>query len=775
MIARKHGTSLIGASSTKLVITLGTKLGTMLALAFLLSACSKMPSRLESELKPKSAAAKPEPTKPSTIAVDVNDGGPIVLTTSKARFEVLPDGYVKATLLKDGQKLSLDDPSVGTPADSDFVQIVGKNGAAKNEDVHFTLDFQQAQVHEAIGKMGAGKRIEIPARPLGPSGTELQRVLALEVYDNFPNILLSAVEYKNAGASEVVIQKSVNQRRRLSARAADAAAKPWEMWSFHGSSYDWGKDDVVKLTPAFYQPNLMGEMVKGGYGGGIPVVAFWTRQVGEAVGHVETIPISAAIPAKVGGDGRVNVEVDYAADITLKPGETYSTPRSFVSVFAGDFYEPLRIWSSVLQKEGWDLPKPSSEAYNVSWCGWGYEENVTPAQMLGTIPKLKEMGIKWVTLDDRWFDTYGDWNPRPDNFPGDSIKKMTDDFHKEGMLAQIWWLPLAVEDGEGKYESHKYSLSKVAQEHPEWLILDKNGKHAHMTRGLAVLCPAVPEVRAYHKQLTEKFIRDWGFDGNKLDNIYSVPQCFNPAHHHKSPQDSVNAMGDIYKEIFQTTRAIKPQSVTQSCPCGTPPSLAWLPFMDQAVTADPVGAVQVRRRIKMYKALLGPESAVYGDHVELSAMTRVGNDYREHGDDFASTIGAGGVVGTKFVWPDPGPKFKDVNLTAAKEERWKKWIGLYNEKMLSKGEFRDLYVTGYDTPEGYAIAKDDKMYYAFFASSASPWKGEVELRGLKPGKYRVNDYSENKDLGTVEASADGVAKLPAEFNEHLLLEVSSQP
>ena len=72
-------------------------------------------------------------------------------------------------------------------------------------------------------------------------------------------------------------------------------------------------------------------------------------------------------------DGRVDAEVDYAANITLKPGETYSTPRSFVSVFAGDFYEPLRIWSSVLQKEGWELPKPSSEAYNVSWCGWGYE------------------------------------------------------------------------------------------------------------------------------------------------------------------------------------------------------------------------------------------------------------------------------------------------------------------------------------------------------------------------------------------------------------------
>src|SRR5262249_34616803 len=143
-----------------------------------------------------------------------------------------------------------------------------------------------------------------------------------------------------------------------------------------------------------------------------------------------------------------------------------------------------------------------------------------------------------------------------------------------------------------------------------------------------------------------------------------VPACYNPAHHHKSPQDSVNAMGEVYKVIFQTTRAIKPYSVTQACPCGTPPSLAWLPFIDQAVTADPVGAVQVRRRIKMYKALLGPESAVYGDHVELSAMSRAGKDHwKEFGTDFASTIGTGGVVGTKLVWPDPGPRFKAVALT----------------------------------------------------------------------------------------------------------------
>jgi alpha-galactosidase len=735
----------------------------MAPLALMLAACSNPP-------KPAAplGASKPEVTRPSEIKVNMNSGGPIILTTSAAEFQLRPAGYVQASLLKNGQKFSLDEPRPGAPEDSDFIRLAGK-------DLHFTLDFGGARVLEAAGKMGVGKRVEIPARPLGPSGIELECVLAIEVYDQFPNMLLSSVAYKNTGAKELRIDTSVNQRRRLNAKLADTAMEPWDMWSFHGSSYDWGKDDVIRITPGFSQPNVFGEAVKGGYGGGVPVVAFWTRQVGEAVGHVETIPIEASIPVKVADDGRVNTRVEYPANVTLRPGETYSTPRSFLSVYDGDFYEPLRMWSSVLQKEGWTLPKPSSEAYNVSWCGWGYEFNVTPAQMVGTIPKLKEMGIKWATLDDRWFDSYGDWNPRKDTFPDASIKKMTDDFHRQGMLVQLWWLPLGVEDGEGKWESHKYVVSQIAKEHPEWLILDKNGKHARMTRGLAALCPAVPEVRAYHKQLTEKFIRDWGFDGSKLDNIYSVPECYNPAHHHKSPQDSVNAMGEIYKEIFETTRALKPQSVTQACPCGTPPSLAWLPFIDQAVTADPVGAVQVRRRIKMYKALLGPESAVYGDHVELSAMTKVGNDWKEHGDDFASTIGTGGVVGTKFVWPDPGPKFQAVNLTSQKEEHWKKWIGIYNDKMLSKGDFRDLYITGYDVPEAYAIAKGGRMYYAFFAPSDAPWKGEVELRGLSSGKYHVTDYTDGKDFGPVEAGANGVAKLPADFKDHLLLEVSAQP
>ena len=715
--------------------------------------------------KPQSGPAT-APSRPSEIKVTVSDGGPVVIQTATAEFQLLPSGYLEGALLKDGKKLTLDQPAVGTPGDSDYVVSGGK-------DIHFTLDFAQAKVLESQGKLGRGKRVEIPARPLAPGSGTLQRTLILEAYDDMPNVVLSSLEHRNAGSSDFQLDQVVAQSHRFDAALADPQAAPYEMWSFHGSSRQWGEDDVVKITRSFSRPNVMGEALKTGFGGGIPVVAVWTGSVGEAIGHVETLPLSLSLPVKVEKDGRVTAAMTIPANTVLKPGQTYSTPRSFLAVYSGDFYEPLRTWSSILGKEGWEIPKPSSEAYNVSWCGWGYEFNVTPAQMLGTIPKLKEFNIKWATLDDRWFDTYGDWNPRSDTFPGDSIQKMTDEFHKNGELVQLWWLPLGVEDGQGKWESHKYIVSKVVKDHPDWLILDKNGKHARMTRDLAALDPSLPEVQAYYKQLTEKFIRDWGFDGSKLDNIFSVPACYNPAHHHKSPQESVNAMGEVYKVIFQTTRALKPNSVTQSCPCGTPPSLAWLPFMDQAVTADPVGAVQVRRRIKMYKALLGPESAVYGDHVELSGMSRVGDHWSEHGADFASTIGTGGVVGTKFVWPSPGPKFQPVALTSQKEEHWKKWIDIYNNKMLSKGTFRDLYVTGYDVPEGYAIEKDGKMYYAFFtADPAKSWQGDLHLRGLEPGTYRVLDYADGKELGTVQAGQDKVATLKADFKDHLLLEVS---
>ena len=712
----------------------------------------------------KKASEQPQVKQSSVKVLPASgDAAPWIMETSTSEFDIASNGSLKSFLLKDGKRLSIDSADAKDNA-SDVVQI-----HAKSVD-----DFKLAgtpQVSDANGKLGAlGKRVEFTSKS---ASTGMEKKVAVEVYDDFPNMAIVSTAYKNAGSSDVTLDKLRTQQHVLDASLADGAAQPYQMWLFQGASIDWGKDEILPISANYSAKNVMGAPVNQGHGGGVPVNAFWTKSVGVAIGHIETLPMVLDMPIGVGKDKRVNTAIEIDNPATLKPGESFSTPRTFVAVYGGDFYEPLRMYSEALQKEGWTLPKPNAQDYGIAWCGWGYEFNVTPADMTGTIPKLKELGIHWATLDDRWFDTYGDWNPRKDTFPDDSIKKMVQDFHQQGIKAQIWWYPLVVEDGTGRWESHKYVTAEVVKEHPDWLILDKDGKPGKSFRDLATLCPAVPEVQEYMKKMTEKFIKDWDFDGHKLDNIYSVPACYNPKHHHKSPQDSIRAMADVYKIIYQTTRALKPDSVTQICPCGTTPNIAWLPYMDQAVTADPVGGVQVRRRIKVYKALLGPASAVYGDHVELSEMTPVGKGgWSEHGQDFASTLGTGGVLGTKFTWPDKNPKFKRVALTSEKEEHWKKWTALYNDKMLSDGDFRDLYVYGYDNPEAYAVEKNGTMYYAFFAKdSRTEYKGSIELRGLAPGKYRVVDYVNDKELGTIDGTSP---TLETSFTGHLLVQAAKE-
>jgi alpha-galactosidase len=152
---------------------------------------------------------------------------------------------------------------------------------------------------------------------------------------------------------------------------------------------------------------------------------------------------------------------------------------------------------------------------------------------------------------------------------------------------------------------------------------------------------------------------------------------------------------------------------------------------------------------------MGPSAPYYGDHVELS----------DGGTDFASSVGVGAVIGTKFTWP-PGAAERDrYDLTPEREATWKRWFEIYTTKMLPKGSYRgELYDLGFDRPEAHAIAKDGNLYYAFYAES---WSAPVELRGLGEASYRVFDYVNDVELGSVRGPK---AEVPVEFQGSLLVE-----
>src|SRR5258706_1727498 len=431
-------------------------------------------------------ARKPQ----SAIASSVDPTG-FRVTTPAAELLLNSSGYLRASLKLNGQLLTLDDPQ-----NQSGQQVT----SGTDEESDFVLDLANAKVSDAAGKLGPlGKRVEFTGKS---ANTSLEETLTLEVYDDFPSLALLSATLRNTAAKDVSIENFSLQTHRFDAHLADDRSAPHQMWSFFGSSLKWGKDDVLPIPVKFSQHNPFGTPVEvkddlGRVGGGIPVVAFWTRNVGEAIGHIETLPLVLSIPVQTGTDQRVTASVELPANTVLKAGEVYSTPRTFLAVYKGDYYEPLSLWSNAVEREGLARPANNDENYAVSWCGWGYESDVTPKQMLDTIPKLKGLGIQLATLYDRWFNNYGDWKPRSDTFADDAIKKLTSDFRAQGIKMQLWWLPLAVEDGHYGYGRHKFVTSHVVKEHPHWLILDKTRKTARMTRNLATLCPALPQGQAY--------------------------------------------------------------------------------------------------------------------------------------------------------------------------------------------------------------------------------------------------------------------------------------
>jgi alpha-galactosidase len=253
---------------------------------------------------------------------------------------------------------------------------------------------------------------------------------------------------------------------------------------------------------------------------------------------------------------------------------------------------------------------------------------------------------------------------------------------------------------------------------------------------------------------------EWGYAGLKLDgqHLNAVAPCYNPAHRHTRPEESVEKLQDFWKAIYAQALAINPDAVIEICPCGTAQAFHNMPYMNQPVASDPESSWQVRHKGKTIKALMGPSAAFAGDHVELS----------DHGNDFASTVGIGAIVSTKFTWPrDRNPK-KSVLLTPQKEAQWRKWIALYNEKRLPEGHYRgELYDIGFDKPEAHVITKEDgRCYYALYADR---WHGPVELRGLGAGSYRVSDYWSGRPLGSASAAAN---RLSVSFEHFLLLEAT---
>lgn len=632
----------------------------------------------------------------------------------------------------------------------------------------FTVDYNNIRIETIETELGKGKRLILNGIAEKENKYKIEKELVVELYNNYPDAAISYATYKNTGDKEFVIDADFSNCFQMDASLVDKRSQPCDFWSFQGSSLEWGIDYITRIVAGFKQENYMGVQPITKTGGGVPMIDLWTQKAGLAIALLETKPRLVSFPVEASSDKGVIISMRKKVNQNLSPGESYKTHEVVLIAHQLDYYNPLSTYAKMLSDKGLKRGQPSEEAHEAIWCGWGYLTDFTLSDIYGTLPKLKELGIKWVVIDDRWWDRYGDWNPRGYTFPEgeEQVRQFVDSLHNQGFKIQIWWAPTPVQPE--KMVSWNGSvdpgMADVAINHPDWLIMDQEGNFPRDSRDMYQFCPSVPAVQEYMKQLTTRFIKDWGFDGHKLDAYYVVPPCYNPAHKHKRPEESYEDLPLLLKAIYETSKSIKPYSVTEICNCGTTQDMYQSIYCDQPVNSDPTSTTQSRQRVKVLKALWGPDAPVFTDHVEHIRPESDMNDKSDTakvGQDFATSMGTGGVIGTKFTWPS-GPQ--NMQLKGEREKHWDKWFTLYNEKMLSKGIYLNLYDIVYDKAETHVIRKEGIYYYAFYAEK---WNGKIELRGLKEEKYKVFDYENQVDLGTVTGPTGIISP---SFNEHLLIE-----
>ncbi len=167
-----------------------------------------------------------------------------------------------------------------------------------------------------------------------------------------------------------------------------------------------------------------------------------------------------------------------------------------------------------------DMPearKGSLSGYT-SW--YNYFQNINEEIILRDLNGLDKAKdeVSIFQIDDGYEPFVGDWlDPCPEKFPN-GMKYIADKIHEKGYKAGIWIAPFSCQ-----------KVSRIAKEHPDWLIKDDKGRPqlgCIAWGGAYTLDFYNKDARAYIKKVFDTVLNEWDYDMVKLDFLYS--ECLTP-------------------------------------------------------------------------------------------------------------------------------------------------------------------------------------------------------------------------------------------------------
>ena len=590
-------------------------------------------------------------------------------------------------------------------------------------------------------EFGRGKRLTLKG-----SDSKIENSLVIEMYEQYPDVAVSRCTYTNRSGKDLRINEVFYNYYRLDRKLTDPTARSYDFRYLQPINKKWGDTWTnVGVTDSTNEDFVIPG--QGSNRSGISFIDVWSPEMGMGIFHAEGIPRFHHLILKVREDALADVGFKVIPEDSygqfpevLKNNMSITTWKSVVCTHTNDFFDAGRRYgqflNGALKKEGRKgFPSEYPDrAYEPYWKTWGMNSlegtgEFTIQQVKDKMDVLADYGFKAVMLDDGWFDLVGKWNPDPGKF---SDEKEFIDFVQQAHKPQ--W-------GKDKNKSLKVYLwfdllgANTNEGLDHLLVKNRDGSLYKSRQAKYAFCPSSNQFLSFAKDtLIEKIIHKWDVDGLYTDWEDQNPlPCFAEDHHHPNESESVENNYLAFKTMYEKIMELKPENGWVSmCACASVHDPYQYPYYFLGDASDPTSNKQVRWRTRWIKALRGPTSPVGDGYVDKM-------DYDNKAGEPAMSVATGNVI-TSLRW--------NVDELGG-AEHVKKWMNLFFNEKLYKGEYLGLYDIEYHKPEGYVIRKQDgTMYYAFF--DEQPFDKEVELRGLiKDMTYATIEYDTETKKGEV--------------------------
>lgn len=389
-------------------------------------------------------------------------------------------------------------------------------GMGRDSDEDFATDPQPIQ-----DALGSGLR----ARRVFPvAGQHLIAELDITIHDAHPGVLLS-LRVANHGPEPLTINRLFpfvagrawgEQPIVLGGREHEFAVykQGWQSWSFAGGLPPATPDPRPQLRTASLWHNPSGPAPNEPLGAPADVVSDGMA----LVGHDDSYP--ALLVGFLGAEryfGQVYVDRHNASISTasllegrvLVPGEVVESEPVLLAV--GQPNALLDTYADALARRQGARP---SAAAPTGWCSWYYYfTTVTERDVLENLSALRAaramLPLEVMQIDDGYQTAVGDWTTPNQNFPG-GMAALAGRIRDAGFRPGLWLAPFTAAAG-----------SRLAAEHPEWLVHDDRGQprdageNWHTT--LYGLDTTHPGAREWLRRLFSTIVEQWGFDYLKLD------------------------------------------------------------------------------------------------------------------------------------------------------------------------------------------------------------------------------------------------------------------